>query len=182
MKNANKSCNFINLNYFWNRMTTEEQITRIERFLQQVIVGELGKLVQTDLAFMQFVLMGQTVEVLGGFLDNRPMKAKGQAALRFAAAIEYLFGGRYRTLNENNYLYHKFRNQMTHALLPSRDMWLINTEEQAGSKRHLEKSDGRLVFIAEVFYRDICTAAFRLLDLMKEGKVKPKNIAFEDEK
>ncbi len=161
-------------------MTTEEQVVRIEQFLRQVIVGELGKLVQAELTFMQFVLMGQAVEVLGGFLDNRPMKAKGQAALRFAAAIDHLFGGRYRALNDGNFLYYKFRNQMTHALLPSRDIRLINREEQAGTARHLEQSDGQLVFIAEVFYQDICTASFRLIALLKEGKIKPKKIVFED--
>ncbi|MDR1757174.1 MAG: hypothetical protein LBR65_09525 [Culturomica sp.] len=161
-------------------MTTEEQIARIERFLQQVIVGELGKLVQAELAFMQFVAMGQAIEVLGGFLDNRPMKAKGQAALRFAAAIDHLFGGNYRALNDGNYLYRKFRNQMTHALLPSREIRLVNREEQAGTARHLERSGGQLLFIAEVFYRDICTAASRLITLLQEGKIKPKNIVFED--
>lgn len=158
-------------------MEKEEQIERIESFLTEVVLKELEKLRQAGLSYMHFVIMGQVVEVLGGFLDQKPMKAKGQSAHRFAVAVRYLLGGRYRLLNENNYLYDKLRNQMTHTFIPGGDLLLVNTEEAEDGK-HLQIKDKRLVLVAETFYEDLRRACDRLIQLLKEGQVKPKNIAF----
>lgn len=160
-------------------MENKEQIERIESFLNEVIVKELGKLQKAELSYMQFVLMGQAIEVLGGFLDNKPMKAKGQASKRFSNGVSRLFGGRYRLLNDNYFLYDKLRNQMTHTFIPGGDLLLVGKAD-AGCQ-HLSYVDGRLVLVAEVFYQDICVACSRLIDNMKAGRIKPKNIAFEYE-
>ena len=160
-------------------MERQEQIERIEKFLNEIMIQELGKVVQADLAYTQFVLMGQAVEVLGSLLDNKPMKAKGQSAKRFAQSVNRLFGGRYRVLNDNNMLYDKLRNQMTHTFIPGGDLWLQNREDPSSGRRHLEYCEGKLVLIAEVFYKDICAACRRLFQLLKDGKLKAKNIAFE---
>lgn len=162
-------------------MENETPNGRIEAFLQNVIIGELGKLQQIHLSYMQFVLMGQAIEVLGGFLDNKPMKAKGQSAKRFEMGVNRLFGGRYRLLNDKNYLYDKLRNQMTHTFIPGRDLLLLNKAEDTGKHKHLDIIDGQLILIADVFYNDICKACERLSDLLKEGRIKPKNIAYENE-
>lgn len=161
-------------------MENKEQIRQIEQFLEEVIIRELGKLQQVNLSYMQFVLMGQTIEVLGGFLDNKPMKAKGQSSKRFANGVNRLFGGRYRLLNDNYLLYDKLRNQMTHTFIPGGDLLLLNSKDKKGELRHLEYSEGKLVLVSETFYDDICKACSRLISLLKEGKLKPKNIAFEE--
>lgn len=160
-------------------MENNEPIKQIELFLEEVVIRELGKLQQADLSYMQFVLMGQAIEVLGGFLDNKPMKAKGQSARRFSLGADRLFGGKYRLRNDNSVLYDKLRNQMTHTFIPGGDLLLLNREDPAGKYTHLDYCDGRLVLIGEVFYKDICLACSRLLDYLKEGKVKTKHIAFE---
>lgn len=160
-------------------MENKEQIGQIEVFLEEVIIRELGKVQEAGLTYMQFVLMGQAIEVLGSFLDHKPMKAKGQSSRRFANAVNYLFGGKYRLLNDNYLLYDKLRNQMTHTFLPSCDLTLLPAVNAAEKYRHLEYAEGKLVLIADVFYRDICVACKRLTTLLREGKVKPKNIAFE---
>ena len=158
-------------------MENQEQIERIEFFLNTVVLEELGKLQDAGLTYMHFVIMGQAVEVLGGFLDQKPMKAKGQSAHRFAAAVRYLLGGRYRLLNENNFLYDKLRNQMTHTFLPGGDLILVRTGEEKGYT-HLEIKDKHLVLVADTFYEDLRRACGRLVQLLKEGRIKPKNIAF----
>ena len=160
-------------------MENSTQIEKIEHFLYQVVLEELEKLQQAGLTYVPFVIMGQTVEVLGGFLDQKPMKARGQSARRFAAGVKYLFGGRYRALNENNFLYDKLRNQMTHAFIPSRRLILLPGKKEGWE--HLQLQGGQLVLIAEVFYQDIRQACERLIALLKSGRVKPKMIAFEDE-
>lgn len=162
-------------------MENEKQIEKIERFLKEVVIRDLEKLQEADLSYMHFVLMGQTIEVLGGFLDRKPMKAEGQSSRRFAAGVKYLFGGRYRLLNENNFLYDTLRNQMTHTFIPARNLCLVNEKGETVKARHLSVKEGRLTLVSSVFYEDICRACDRLLVILKEGHVKPKNIAFGDE-
>lgn len=162
-------------------MEDTEQIERIVTFLDEVIVKELGKLQKAGLSYMPFVCMGQAIEVLGGFLDHKPMKAKGQSAKRFSNGVNRLFGGRYRLLNDNYFLYDKLRNQMTHTFIPGRDLLLLAKTGQDGQPRHLSYTGGQLVLVSEVFYQDICTACERLKEYLRSGRVKPKNIAFEYE-
>ena len=145
-------------------METEEQIVRIEHFLREVVEKEIAKLQGAGLSYMQFVIMGQAIEVLGSFLDNKPMKAKGQSAKRFSLAVKKLFGGRYRLLNDNCFLYDKLRNQMTHTFIPGGDLILLNQSENTGAYKHLQMTNGQLVLISEVFYEDICRASERLLE------------------
>ena len=71
-------------------METQEQIERIEHFIREVVVDEITKLQGVGLSYMQFVIMGQAIEVLGSFLDNKPMKAKGQSAKRFSLGVKKL--------------------------------------------------------------------------------------------
>lgn len=160
-------------------MERAEQIKLIESFLDEVVVRELGKVQQTGLSYMQFVLMGQAIEVLGSFLDQKPMKARGQSARRFANGVNRLFGGRYRLLNDNNFLYDKLRNQMTHTFIPGKDLLLVNKNEPESGYRHLEYHSDKLVLIGEVFYHDICRACKHLVNDLERGKIKPKNIAYE---
>lgn len=162
-------------------MENKGLIGKTETFLQEVVIGELGKLQDAGLSYMQFVLMGQAIEVLGGFLDQKPMKAKGQGAKRFAACVNYLLGGRYRLLNEKDFLYHTLRNQMTHTFIPGSQLLLLKEEENTAGYQHLEMRGNQLVMISGVFYKDICQACERLLTLLKEGRLKPKNIAFGDD-
>lgn len=159
-------------------METQEQIERIEQFLQEVVIKEIAKLQGVGLSYMQFVIMGQAIEVLGSFLDNKPMKAKGQSAKRFSLGVKKLFGGRYRLLNDNCFLYDKLRNQMTHTFIPGGDLLLLNQVENTKGYKHLQMVDGQLVLISELFYEDICRASERLLDAIKNGQLLPKSIAY----
>lgn len=159
-------------------METREQIERIEHFLKEVVVNEIAKLQGVGLSYMQFVIMGQAIEVLGSFLDNKPMKAKGQSAKRFSLGVKKLFGGRYRLLNDNCFLYDKLRNQMTHTFIPGNDLILLNQAENTKGYKHLQMADGKLVLISEVFYEDIYNACERLLEAIKSGVLPPKNIAY----
>ena len=159
-------------------METREQIERIEHFLKEVVVNEIAKLQGVGLSYMQFVIMGQAIEVLGSFLDNKPMKAKGQSAKRFSLGVKKLFGGRYCLLNDNCFWCDKHRNQLTHTFIPGNDLILLNQAENTKGYKHLQMADGKLVLISEVFYEDICNACERLLEAIKSGVLSPKNIAY----
>ena len=136
-------------------------------------MDEITKLQGVGLSYMQFVIMGQAIEVLGSFLDNKPMKAK-----RFSLGVKKLFGGRYRLLNDNGFLYDKLRNQMTHTFIPGNDLILLNQADNKNGYKHLQIIDGKLVLISEVFNEDIHKASERLLEAIKNGVLSPKNIAY----
>ncbi|MDL2251816.1 hypothetical protein LJC12_03090 [Odoribacter sp. OttesenSCG-928-J03] len=161
-------------------MEEKEKIERIELFLAE-LKDELGKLQDAGLNYMHFVIMGQTIEVLGGFLDTKPLKAKDQSAKRFSAAINYLFGGQYRIRNEKRALYDKLRNQMTHSFIPGKGVKLLNRANNNTGGSHLDIVNGSLILISEDFFDDIIKASNRLSDLLKSGKIKPKTIAFGDD-
>ena len=46
-------------------MEQEEQIKRIEAFVDKIIKGELRQVIESQALYMKFVLIGQTIEVLG---------------------------------------------------------------------------------------------------------------------
>ena len=164
------------LDYFCMLMDLDDRYKRVEKFIG-MMTGELALVNASGAVNMQFILMGQAIEVLGALLDNKPMKARGQSANRFDLSVRVLFGGGYRVMNTGFYLYDKLRNQMVHAFIPGGDILLFDKEADAPA-RHLEKYEGSLVLAADVFYKDICAAGERLLRLIRSGKVPPKNIAF----
>ena len=57
-------------------MQKTEQIEKINKFLDEVICKELINLEKADTSIVDFVILGQTIEVLGALLDKKPMKAK----------------------------------------------------------------------------------------------------------
>jgi hypothetical protein len=69
---------------------------------------------------------------------------------------------------------------MTHSFIPGGDIELYNSKSET-AKGHMTKEGGVLVMIADEFYKDILNASERLLYLIKVGKVKAKNIAFNYE-
>jgi len=158
-------------------MQKTEQIEKINKFLDEVICKELINLEKADTSIVDFVILGQTIEVLGALLDKKPMKAKGQSMKRFDRSVRYLFGGRYRILNVDNKLYDKLRNQMTHTFIPSGDLLLIKNNKD-NDYRNLEFRNGTLVLVASQFTVDIINACKRLKSLLNDGKIVPKNISY----
>jgi hypothetical protein len=159
-------------------MEEVEQVERIERFLHDVVIVELSKMQGIGLSYMPFVVMGQAIEVLGSFLDQKPMKAKDQSARRFSLCVNKLLGGRYRLLNDKNRLYDILRNQMTHTFLPGKNLLLLNRTENHKGYRHLEQVGERLVLISEDFHEDLCRAVERLCVALKERRLKSKTISY----
>lgn len=156
-----------------------EKIERIENFINHIIIKELGLLQGIGADYVSFVAMGQAIEVLGSLLDNKPMKAKGQSGKRFDSCVNYLMGGKYRLYNQNHFLYDKLRNQMVHTFVPSSDIELLSEKSNVNRYEHLSMQQGKLIFISERMYEDICTAADRLCMLLRNGKVKAKNMSYE---
>ncbi len=154
-----------------------EKKERIKSFISKFFIKEIKRLQQEEFYYFSFILIGQAIEGLGGFMDNKPLKARGQSFKRFTKAINILMPPKYRLINKNNFLYDKLRNQMTHSFIPSNTLLLLTKEKNINNYSHLDIIDKKLVLIAEDFQEDIITACNKLFYLLDNDKVRPKMIA-----
>ena len=69
-----------------------------KEFISRIFIDEIGRLQKEGFYFFSFILMGQAIEALGCFLDNKPMKAKAQSSKRFSKALNILMGNKYQWL------------------------------------------------------------------------------------
>jgi hypothetical protein len=144
-------------------------------FIEQYILKQISDLQNAGFHYFSFLLIGQAIEVMGAFLDNKPFRARQQSQIRFANAINQLFDSPYQRINNNNWLYDKLRNHMAHMLIPSDYLLLVSKSETTA--KHLARIDRKLVLVAEDFYIDLQKACNRLLEKIEKGEVKSKPIA-----
>lgn len=154
-----------------------EKKERIKSFINKFFIEEIKRLQKEEFYYFSFILIGQAIEALGGLMDNKPLKAKGQSFKRFTKSINVLMPPKYRLVNRDNVLYDKLRNQMTHSFIPSNALLLITREKNINNYNHLDTIDKKLVLIAEDFHEDIVTACNKLFYLLDNDKIKPKMIA-----
>ncbi len=150
---------------------------RIKAFINKFFVEELNRLQKENFHHFSFILIGEAIETLGGFIDNKPLKAKAQSMKRFTKGINVLMPRKYALVNTGNFLYDKLRNQMVHSFIPSASLILISRDRNPNNYKHLQEVEGRLVMISEDFYEDLIHACNRLFHLLDTEKVKAKQIA-----
>lgn len=148
-----------------------------KEFIQKVFIIETEKLVRAGFYQFAFVIMAQGLEVLGSFLDEKPVKAKDQSKLRFSHAINRLMPKEYTKLNNNHKLYDQMRASLAHTFTVSRYIYLTTKNESKLGKKHLSEVDGKLVLVAEYFYLDFKKACERLIEGMHKGIIPEKKIS-----
>ncbi len=155
-------------------MTTNNQQTEeLVKFIEEKIIGESLKLISQgshDAFFLQAAL---SIEFLGSFLDNKPLRARQQSKERFAASLKELFPPGYAFSNQKHLLYDKYRNHVVHTLLPSSTLWFILPNDQT-TRQHLSYSGKRLIIRADSLNRDLSKAAERLIEGLRNGNYKTK--------
>jgi hypothetical protein len=142
-----------------------------EEFISNHISQQINALLQDGHYHAAFVMMAQSIEVLGAFLDNKPFKAKAQSKIRFRNAIFHLFPSKYTKANRKDQLYHQFRSSMAHMLIPSKHIELVSD-----SRKHLSNENGKLILNANQLFSDIENAGKTIIEGLKTGKIKDKNI------
>ena len=143
-----------------------------KKFIQKYFVEEVERMQTEGFQYFSFVLIAQIIEAMGGFLDNKPLRAKGQSKKRFGRAIKALFSHPFRKANIDDWLYFHFRCTMSHLFLPSGRLFLVHRKEatQKGLT-HLSHYEGRLVLVAEDFAADLRAACQKLLEKVEKGTV-----------
>lgn len=151
--------------------TKEEHI----KFLNEQVVNPLSKIKSENSIIFAFILMAQSLEIIGAYLDNKPMRAKNQSSKRFNLAVNKLFKKEYRDLNSNNFLYKQLRTCLLHMFIPSSKTELRFGKAPSGI--HPVASENKVVFYADDFYEDIERAVNQIIRMIDNGKIKPKKIS-----
>ncbi|MDC1105462.1 hypothetical protein OAT16_02075 [Prolixibacteraceae bacterium] len=153
-----------------------EMIAKQKAFVEQLFVKEIGRMQEEGFTFFSFILMGQAIETLGAFLDKKPMKATGQSAKRFSKGLNWLMGDRYKAINKDHWFFLKFRSQLTHSFVPSRELLLIAEKDIEQGMKHLGLHQGRRVVVAERMYEDLSKGCKKLYGMLDQGRVVPTQV------
>ena len=156
-------------------MNNENNLSAKE-FIQKVFIDETGRLVDAGFYHFAFVIIAQGLEVLGGFLDTKPLKAREQSKLRFSHAINRLMPKEYSKFNNNHRLYDQLRASLAHTFTASRSLLLTSNNDAKFGKKHLQETDKKVILVAENFYNDFKKACLRLMDGMDKEIINDKKI------
>jgi len=148
---------------------------KIEDFLRKTIVDDVKFLIDNKKYYSALVILSQTIETLGAFMDNKPFRAKMQSKKRFGLALRFLFPRNYKRANNDFFLYSKLRNQIAHILIPST---LINIIEYTGvNNEHMTSNKNGILFISvNQFHKDVELAINRLEEKFNSGEFKTKTV------
>ncbi|WP_321309427.1 hypothetical protein [Marinifilum fragile] len=159
----------------------KSQAEQEKEFIKRIFIDEIGRLQKEGFYFFSFIVMGQAIEALGCFMDNKPLKARAQSSKRFSKSLNILMGNDYRAVNKDHWLYDKLRNQLTHSFVPSKSLLLCSRANQPEEADHLDFLDDRLVLVAEDMFEDLVKGCHKLFGMIDKGKVPLKKIAASPE-
>lgn len=145
-------------------------------FLNDHVLGAVKKTFDNNQIFFGFMVLGQAIEILGSYLDDKPMRAKQQSLKRFSIAINRLFPPKYREANESSFLYYQLRACMTHMFVPTAKLNLISGKQNK-EKPHLSISNGVMSIYSEDFLTDFTLAVSSLQKRISDKKLRLKTIS-----
>ena len=146
-------------------------MTSIE-FIEEFVLKQAGNLQKNKAYLSSLTILTIGIEIMGGFFDKKPLKSPKQSKIRFKAATDKLLGGKYASINSDDYLYETLRNQLVHSLLPGKSIVLDLSSEEI----HLKKDGYNLILNPEVLLSDMQRASIKLQNLIAEGIVFEKRI------
>lgn len=148
---------------------------KIQEFLRKTIINDVNFLIENKRYYSALVILSQTIETLGAFIDKKPFRAKAQSKKRFNMALKFLFPNTYRRANNNFFLYDKLRNHIAHMLIPSTYINIIEYSNQ--ELNHLcSNNEGVLNISVIEFYNDVVLAVNKLEELIENGEINEKKI------
>lgn len=145
-------------------------------FLKESILLPVRKTLDTSDTVFGFMVMGQAIEILGSYLDNKPIRAQRQSALRFSAALYNLFPPKYSKANRKNFLYIQLRSILTHTFIPTGKMSL-NFGLDSKEKHHLQLVNDVLYIYSENLYLDLEKAVNKLIYNINDNQIKLKKLS-----
>ncbi len=149
--------------------------TKIVDFLRKNVISDVGFLLENKRYYSALIILSQSIETLGAFLDNKPFRASLQSKKRFSLSLKMLFPSNYKKANNNFFLYDKLRNHIAHMLIPS--SYINITEYSKTSEKNLSTNANGSINISVIeFYNDVVVAINKLETLIYKGEIKEKFI------
>ena len=145
-------------------------------FLKNTVLKNVETAFENNQILFGFMTVAQAIEILGAYLDDKPLRAKRQSLKRFSLAINLLFPKEYYLANNKNFLYYQLRACMTHFFIPSAKLSL-NFGKDNKEKPHLSIKNGIMYLYHENFLKDFQIAVSKLEKRILERKLKLKSIS-----
>lgn len=157
----------------------------VNRFIQDILIKEVGKLIDNGFNLFSFVIIGQGIETLGSLFDDKPFDQPRLSKKRFLKGMS-LFDSKYKGLE--NVLYSDLRCGLAHQLRPKNNITLATSKDKEQQKHiHLQVGEKSKFFflIVDVFYADFvqaCTLVVKKIEDENNNEIdknkKIKNILF----
>ncbi len=155
---------------------TEEQ-EDIARFLKHFYIDEIQRLQKEGFYYVSFVLIAQSIELLGTLLDDKPFRAQNQARKRFNLALIKLFPKKYGKNNLKGEIYEHYRCNMSHRFLPSK---YIHFENSVVEDKHVSKDENNIITLgAEQLAHDLEEAVYKVIERMRSGRLRSKKTGLD---
>lgn len=152
--------------------TSEQHID----FLKNTVLKGVENAFENNQLIFGFMSLAQAIEILGAYLDDKPLRAKKQSLKRFSLAINRLFPKEYSKANDKNFLYYQLRACMTHFFIPTSRLSL-NFGAGTKEKPHLAVIDGVMYLYYKNLFADFRQAVLILEKRILDGKLKLKPIS-----
>lgn len=112
-----------------------------EKFIKNVLVHDVQKLIDNRFNYFAFVIIGQGIEVLGSFFDDKPFDyyERGLPKKRFKRGLKLMENIKYQELG--NFLWDNFRCALVHQLKIKKEITLTSYQDGANDEVHLKKGD-----------------------------------------
>lgn len=143
-------------------------------WIREVMIGRARRLAGCGFTDITFMVIGQGIETMGAFLDKKPFRAKGQAAVRFSKALDELFPPRYSALNGRGFLFANLRSSLTHLSAGSPHLILARACDKSG---HLSVKDKKTTLVLENLLDDYVAAWEKIIDHLEGGTLRTKPLA-----
>lgn len=147
---------------------TEPQVGTLDWFLTQAVTEGLNKMIQSQLHYLSFAVMGPVIELLGAVYDSYDFHKPGVSRNRFHAALQNIPSlKRYACYEGEGTAYDLYENMrcgMAHVGKPGPSVVFTQRNDAACGKDHLKtavfKGKTRLILVCEDLYDDIVQAIY----------------------
>lgn len=136
-----------------------------ERFIKTVLINNVQKLIDNKFNYFAFVIIGQGIEVLGSFYDDKPFDfyERRLPKIRFKRGLKLMENIKYQELD--NFLWSNFRCALVHQLKIKKEITLTSYQDGANDGVHLKKGDkSNLTYlVVDTLFKDFKEACEKVI-------------------
>jgi hypothetical protein len=141
-----------------------------ERFIRTVLINNVQGLIDKGFDYLAFVIIGQGIETLGSFFDDKPFDhyEVGLPKKRFLKGLTLM---EYKYQEKGDFLWKNLRCGLAHQLKPKNDITLTSYQSGAIDSVNLYKGDksGLTYFVVDTLFKDFKIACQKVIDKLEDS-------------